>query len=286
MASADTPRRSFWERLLTIDRRWIYVVLFLVVLAPFLLNWKPPVGPPNRWTEKLYQEIDSLPPGSVVMISVDYQPSGKPELQPMIVALARHALSRDLRLIMVSVVFPQGPSLAQEALELAAADTGAVDGVDYVNLGWRPQPTAVMLGMGEDIKEVFETDLAGRPTNSLEVMRGVDSYDDVGVLVTVSGTGIVGSWIVLVQQKFKVKLAAGVTSVSATDYYQYLRTEQLIGMINGLKGAAEYEYLAGYPDRAALGLPGVTAAHLLIVLLVILGNIGYFAMRGGVGRRR
>jgi hypothetical protein len=63
------------------------------------------------------------------------------------------------------------------------------------------------------------------------------------------------------------------------DLYPYLRTHQLVGLLNGIAGAAEYEKLLNAPGQGMLAMPAVTAVHLLIVLLVLVGNLAYFANR-------
>lgn len=267
-----------WERLLHIDRRIIYLVLFLVVLLPFLLGWQPPPGEINQWTRSLYDYIDSLPEGTPVMISFDYGPSVMPELHPMAIALSRHILKRNLRLIAMTLT-PQGVLLAEDALSQVGEELGKQEGTDYANLGFKPGGVAVILGMGESIKRTYPTDMQGNPTATLPVMQGVQNYDDVGLVITISGSSVPGAWIAYAHERYEVDVGAGVTSVSATDFYVYLRTRQLIGLLNGIKGAAEYEYLVEKPDQAALGMPGVSAVHLLMVLLVIIGNVAFFASR-------
>jgi hypothetical protein len=74
-------------------------------------------------------------------------------------------------------------------------------------------------------------------------------------------------------------VGAGVTSVVAVDLYPYLKTKQLVGLINGIGGASEYERLLEAPGQAVLAIPSVTAVHVLMVVLVIIGNIAYFATR-------
>lgn len=50
------------------------------------------------------------------------------------------------------------------------------------------------------------------------------------------------------------------------------------GLLGGLKGAAEYEKLINEPATATRGMVAQTGAHLLIVILIVLGNIAYFAI--------
>ena len=75
------------------------------------------------------------------------------------------------------------------------------------------------------------------------------------------------------------EMAAGVTAVMATDLYPYWKSDQLVGVINGMKGAAEYEHLVGVTGWGILGMSSQSIAHLLIILFIIMGNIGYLAGR-------
>ena len=66
----------------------------------------------------------------------------------------------------------------------------------------------------------------------------------------------------------------------ASDAYPYLNAGQLEGLLGGLSGAAEYEKLIGVPGTATIGMDAQSIAHILIILLIALGNIAYFATRG------
>ncbi len=267
-----------WERLLHIDRRFIYLLVFAVVTVPLVAGWKSPPGYTNPWTQSLYDYIDALPEGSPVLVAFDFDPSVKPELQPMAVAITRHVMRKDLRLIAMTFM-PAGVLLSQSVLDQVAQEEGKEYGVDYVNLGWRPGIQAVLLGMGENLKRVYVSDVKGNPTSTLPVLRGVHDYRQIKLIVDITGTGLTGAWIAFAHQRFHAPVGAGVTSVVAMDLYPYLRTQQLVGLINGIAGAAEYEKLLDEPDQAMLAMPGVTAVHLLMVLLVLIGNIAYFASR-------
>ena len=69
----------------------------------------------------------------------------------------------------------------------------------------------------------------------------------------------------------------------ATDYFPYLQAGQVIGQMGGLRGAAEYEVLltengiTPSTDKAFRGMDVQSAAHILIILLIIMGNIAFFA---------
>jgi len=67
----------------------------------------------------------------------------------------------------------------------------------------------------------------------------------------------------------------------ATSFFPFLNSGQMVGMVAGLKGAAEYEKLIEIPGRAARGMDAQSIAHLVMIGFIVLGNIAYF-----MGRRR
>jgi hypothetical protein len=89
----------------------------------------------------------------------------------------------------------------------------------------------------------------------------------------------------------------GPTAVGAPKYYAYLNAGQLVGMVGGMKGAAEYEkLLAGrHPDlartyestrafTATKGMDAQTVNHAVIILFIIAGNLA--AARVGAVQRK
>lgn len=270
-----------WEKLLYFDRRIIFLLIGAAVLIPFLIQWTLPHGKITDTTQDLFDAIEQLPAGTPVMISFDYGPSSMPEVEPMATALAYHILSRDLRLV-AATLFITGPPMADRAIVPVAKELGKQYGTDWVNLGYKPGGAFLLTQMGENIKQAHPTDARGNSTADLPVMAGVGNYDDIGLVVDLASGAAPTAWIVYAHDPYQVKVAAGVTAVEAVDYYKFLQTGQLIGLLNGLKGAAEYEFLVGREGFGKLGMASQSVAHLLIILLVIIGNIGYFT----IGRYR
>lgn len=76
-----------------IDRRIIYV-LMIAVIALALIK---PVGlaiVPSEETTRAHEFIESLPPGSVVYLGMDFSAGGIPELMPAIQSLIRQGQKR------------------------------------------------------------------------------------------------------------------------------------------------------------------------------------------------
>ncbi|MFP4249938.1 MAG: hypothetical protein ACLFU7_09790 [Armatimonadota bacterium] len=277
---------NVWERLLELDRRWVFAGMALAVVLPIVTGYALPQGKPAPPTVAVYDYIEAIEPGEVVMVAFDYSPSSMPELHPQALAVVRHLMQRNIRVISVSLN-AQGTALGREVMATIGEEVGARDGVDYAHLGFKPGGSQVILGMGESIERVYPTTADGRPTATLPVMEGVETYDDIALLVDFAAGNIPFAWIAYAGERYDQQLVTGITAVMATDLYPYLQSDQLIGLINGLKGAAEYERLMDLDPVEAPGMLGMSAqsiAHLLIIVLVIVGNIAYFA--AGRHRRR
>lgn len=124
------------DRLLNLDRRIVYVVVFVGVSLGLLVDFSLPVrATPN--VRAVYDGVESLREGSTVLISFDFGPSTVTELGPMSRALLHHCFRRKLRVIAVTLV-AEGLGITQSILEEIAAEHGAKYGDDFVFLGSRP----------------------------------------------------------------------------------------------------------------------------------------------------
>ncbi len=265
------------DKLLRIDRRVIFVLIALAVIIPTAtgLRMAPDITPR---TQTLYDYVQALKPGSVVVIVFDYSPGSSPELNPMGAALVRHALRQNLHVLGMTLD-PAGPVLADEILNKAGRELNKKPGVDYDNLGYAPGFDAVILQMGSNVAKAFGTDFAGRPYAELPITKGVRNYNDIAIVIDLASSATPSSWILQAHQRYGANVAAGVTAVMATDYYPYLQSKQLVGLLNGLKGAAEYERLAGYPGSGMQGMLAQSIAQFVIIVFVIFANVVYFISR-------
>jgi hypothetical protein len=267
----------FWERLASVDRRVLYLLLSLSVALPLILKPKTKVRV-SEPVRQAYETVDKLPAGSVMMISIDYDPSSAPEVQPMLIALLHHAFRNNVK-VMVSGQLPLGLPLAGIALTQVAPLENKVYGKDYVNLGYRPGYTALMVGIGREIRDYYNADYKGVPIDSFEFMRSVHTYRDIGLLVDLAHGATADAWVQFAGGRYNVPIIVGCTGVNAPNLYQYLHAGQIKGIIGGLQGAAEYETLIEKPGSATLGMPAQSWGHGLIILLLIIGNIGFLLSR-------
>lgn len=275
---------KFFDALQKIDRRIIYIVMGILVLFPLIrpLGLGVSSGPRAR---ALFEAVDAIPAGKTLLISVDFDPSSMPELYPMLAGLMRHAFAKDVKVLLCGL-WVTGAGLADKAVTEIPPEHDKKYGDDVVYLGWKAGIDAVILGMGENIKNVFPTDYYGHPLDSLKMMNDVIRLRDIPMAVAISaGTPGYTDWLLYAQSRYGLKLGAGLTAVSAADAYPYLQTGQLTGLLAGMKGGAEYEVLVQKNGYSKAYMPAVAAmdsqslAHVIIMFLVIIGNIAYFATR-------
>ncbi len=294
------------ERLLSIDRRVIFLLVGLAVVVPLLLRvtFATTITPPVKRVFDFVETTSEFEEGRAMLVSVDYDPSTTPELFPMTLAILRHAFSKDIR-VLVMTLHPAGSGLAEMAISQVADEYGKERGADYVFLGFKPGPAAVMLGLGEDIHTTFPTDYYGTPISDIPMMEKIHTYDDIALMVALAANSLPEGWISYAGARYGQRIAAGVTAVMASDFYPYLQTGQLIGLLGGLKGAAEYEKLLDESPAereldmgrkellgqeeyeslrrshqvARVAMVPQSIVHVLIIILIIAGNVGYFAAR-------
>ncbi len=269
---------NIFEKMSKIDRRVIYLILFIVAVVPFLFKIEIPMEPTSDVIEA-YNFINSLPESSVVIISADYDASSMPELQPMVEAIVRHLFSRNIRILLMSH-WPLGVPLGQNAVEKIAAEYGKKYGVDYVVLGYRPGLQAVIINMGRDIQKTFDNvDYKNRPLKDMPAIRGVRNYNDIGVIIGFEAGNVGDMWAQFANSRYGAKIILGSTAVVAPDLYPYKQAGQVIAVLGGLRAAADYEKLVNHEGTATYGMATQAFVHFLIIAFILLGNIGYFATR-------
>jgi len=275
---------EFFVRLSKIDRRYIFLLVAVSVIVPLLFPFHYPTRV-TRHTQAVFDIVDQIPPVSnPILISFEYGPSTMPECHPMAYAILRHAFSRRVRVIGITLS-ADATGLGEQALSDVAREYGREYGKDYVYLGYKPGVSAVMLSIGEDIKKTFPRDFYGQPTSGIPMLTEVHNYSQIPLVIPLTGSQTATSWLIYAGARYHARVADGVTAVMASELYAFLQTKQLSGLLAGLKGAAEYEHLvqqAGYTKnegKATRGMDALSTMHLVIITFIILGNIGFFLSR-------
>lgn len=140
-----------------------------------------------------------------------------------------------------------------------------------------------------------------QPLQTFPIMQGITSLNDVSLHIEITASASVMDWIQVIRPSTSPPLTLGYacTGVMVSEAYPYLDSGQLVGMLPGLKGAADYERLvdeleqqevaAGRRERpfdydapALLPLPPSArelmftqgTAHIVVIAFILIGNIG------------
>lgn len=313
-------KMSFFDKMQVLDRRYIYIVVALAIIIPLVIpfNSRTYVTAP---TENVYKKIDSFAgrKDRAILMCFSHDASTMAELFPMEVSILRHCFERKVQVFTICFI-PAAKPLMDYAIQTAKEEYNVQSGIDYCNFGYKPYGLflPILLGMGDDIAEAVDTDDEGRKISNLEIMKEIKNYNEMNLVVDFAASAAVYAWITYARARFGANVAAGITAVMAADNYPYLQTGQLIGMLAGLKGAAEYEKLVDVfathkeldsngvlqpasrefskeiikeswiklsdiknrqHKKARIGMNAQTVAHIMIIVFIILGNIGYFSSR-------
>ncbi len=279
-----------------VDRRLIFLFIFLSAAAPviFPITFEEKISPT---VQGVFDAVEALPPGSHVMISYDFDPAMAPETQPMGNAFTRHCLARGLKVIFISL-WGTGPSMLQQTIDgiVRTEFPEKKEDTDWVNLGYKAGNEGVLNVIVTNLKKMYPTDVNSHPLDSIPCLKGIKSCKDVDLILAVGG-GQPGpkEWVLYVGDPGNVRIGSGLAAVVTPQSYPYY-PKQMIGLVGGIKGAAEYEFelCRRYPKFGASTLPSMraallamgpqTIAHVVIMIFIIFGNIAYLKSRKGAKR--
>ena len=268
-----------------VDRRIIYIAIAVAVAAP--LVW--PIGLPldvNANTEAMFKLIENLKPGDKVLFPIDFLSASADTALPQGEALARHLMRRPGIKIVAMSFNDQGHLFADRILA-AAQSKDKQYGIDYINLGFIAGGEGSLAGFLSNIRSVVKADYTGKPVDSFPIMQGINSVNDFQLVIGTIMSVQVGetAWIRQMGAQ-KVPFAFGTASASYTSWIPFVQSGQIKALLDGLRGAAEYEKLIDFPGRATKAMDAQSVGHLLIILLIVLGNIGYVVEKSNGKKQR
>jgi hypothetical protein len=268
-----------WKALAAVDRRVIFVILIAGILLPMVFPLKMPIAVTPE-VQSVYDRIEALKAGDTVMMTMEYDPSTLAEMQPMSFNMLRHLFRRGVKVVAVCL-FNTGTSQVEQDLKKIADEAGKKYGEDYVFLGYKPYPAIVITALGQDFRNPFPSDYYGTRLDEIPVMKGIKNFSSVKLVLSVNATSGVDFWLQYGQSRYRFPLAMGMTAVMASDYYTYVQSGQLVGLIGGLKGAAEYETLMHDDNGNATRIMNIqSVVHCIVVAFIVIGNVA-FLMSGG-----
>ena len=277
---------SIYEKLQDIPR-WLIFLLVIIAMAYPILN---PIGLPivtGQPSRDAYKAIDETEDGTFVVFHIRYGAGGKPTLQPAAIAVTHHLFQKDVRII----YFVDGPVDLANTYEIFdkidPAKYGKIYGEDYVVLsltGPFLTQAAVVLG---NLIETVPKDSEGNMLVDLPMFDGYTETENIGLVFQLTTSGDVSEgWVYQAFDRYNLRLVGGWLSMMTSSMIPYYQAGQILGFIDGSKGAADYEVIAGRPGDAVMITDILSLTQVIYLTLIVIGNIGYFGakrLRGGAG---
>jgi hypothetical protein len=276
--------KGILDKIENLDVRIIYILVIICIAIPIAY----PLGLPievSGSTLSAHNFIEQLPEGSVVLVGFETGAAGWPELGPQLNAYTQHLFDRNMKILIVSGNV-DGAMLAEMYTIPKIVETGKVYGEDWVNLGYIAGGESGIAAFASQITSVTPRDYFGTPLESIEMMKNIKSAADFKLAIVCSwGTPGEAEYLRQYTTKFGVPLIVGAQVVSVPGLVPYYQSGQVVGYTAGLRGAGEYEILIGRPGYAVSSLDAASSYHLIVFVLIMIGNIAMVAKRLGTPKK-
>ncbi len=270
---------TLWDKLNAMDRKWVYLFFLIVTVVPTL----SPVILPVKITPyhgSVYDFVEEqLQAGDIVVMAVEYAASSGPTLHPPFEAITKHLLRKDIRAVFVSSYKPEGLPFVARLVDMYK-EAGKEYGIDMINLGYTPGEEQAITSLAESFSKTVARDFHGTPLQDLPLANEISSAKEAKAIFQSceGGLGPLG-WVRQVHIPYKTPVASIVSPVMHPSALPYYQAGQLIGAGCGMQFAAEYEVLLEDPGAGLAAMGAQTFAHIYFVVLIVLGNIGWFMIR-------
>lgn len=269
--------KSIWRKMADVDRRVLYWVIFLVLVVPYL----SPLGLPitvQETTKALYNKIDAMGPNNIALFSIAGGVSAWAEIQPSMVAVMRHLVTRQIKVVIWGFFTDQDLTVDMIKSQVPELTTKYKYGTDWVYMGYLAGAETAVVQLASDVHAVFKADKYGTPIDQLPLMQRVNSAKDIDIVLTVD----TGSYILYYIRHWSVAKGTPVAEIGIamqTEYLPYYPNSGLMAILIGVRGGAEYEKLIGRLGDGTVTMDAINVSHLTFIIAIVLANVGYVMTR-------
>ena len=275
---------NIFKAMATIDRRWIYLLVWILVLGPVLR----PIGMPiavTPGTREFYNWLNKLGPDDIVLSVWETGFSAYNELKGGIIAAHRMIIEKGAKMCVVFST-TEGRAIFQMVFGdpernipgILTPDLEAHDykyWEDYIVLGYVFVNDAAVISMGNDFQGYIHNDWEGRPIKGSFLDR-IKTAGDFSLIVDFSPGMQTVTLISNYAMPYGTPMIAGAIGVCIPLWSPYLDTGYLKAILATTRGGAELEYLTGHPGPGLQAMDAFTLVHYMLIAFIIIGNIGYF----------
>jgi len=190
-------------------------------------------------------------------------------------------MQRRAKIVAISTL-ETGPQIAQRVLENAAHAAGNYTyGTNYLNLGFVPGQEAGLAQLATAGFVLTTRDYFKNQTlDKYPDFASIRNWRNVALVIELAGTAEpLQKWMEQVQPRAGVKIAAGVSAAVEPRARAYRDAKQLVAMLSGLLGAAQYEALSNQRGLAVISVGAQSTAQLVLIGVIIVGNLTYWLSR-------
>lgn len=272
------------------SRRLIYLIMIVAVAAPILFGISQR---PSRLVsaERMYDVIENVKaqPGEVAMVWLDFGPNTIAENEPQAMVMIEHLFRRRIPVILLSQYqqserfLSRVPQAVARQLEAEMPGQTWRYGEAWINVGYKPGAAIFMQSLvnASNVSDFLGRDVNGMPISQYPPFASIGGIERVKVVGEVTGlVGVFDTIIQFFQKKgYRPTIVHGCTSITIPEAYIFLDSGQLNGLLEGIAGAAWYSEVlkSAHPSsdnsRLLVTNTALSAAHLVIIGLIIVGNI-------------
>jgi len=270
-------KRSILQMMATYDKRWAYLLLFILVLLPMLR----PIGMPisvSQLTREYLGQLQTLEEGDIVLDSWSTEYSGYMELKPGMIATHKYFIKNGIKLF-ICLGHPEGLALVdalfEDELKGYMKNYDYTYGEDYIILGFALPNQAATLAMATDFQGSVKVDWKGDSIKGTFLDR-IETGADIDMIVDfTTGAGNPGliNHIVLT---FETPMVQNQIGVSLPGSFMNLDAGLITGLLASTKGGSELELLMSEPGPGLIAMDAFTLGHYLLIIFIVIGNIGYY----------
>ena len=277
---------NFFERISKVDSRVIFTLLWVIMCIFLIFPMGIPLVP-SAHTMRAYTWIrENIREGDIISLSFDYDFGNMPENFTGQLAIMRMAMEVNARVV-TTAMWASGGLVAERAIEALAEEwPDKVYGVDFIHLGFKPGAATFISNLMDDVfMASAHVDAFNQPLDQFPIMQDFRRLTDAA-LVNTGGSGSPGAhqWVEIYAVPSGRPYIGSIESVSIPGHVQNVAAGVMTAMIPGMRGSAEMEQLTGAVSMSSAAMDAQAAVHMLVIILIVLGNLNFFLLRNKVSR--
>lgn len=260
-------------------------IFFILIVGSMLYITANPLGLPipiSEYTKSAYNVISNIKSGEIVLIDCGWSPGDAAMFEPAYIAVFKTIASKGGRIVMMSTN-ADGTQMFIRARDKIKPETfNYIYGKDYVHYGYLPGYDSAYSAILLDFSKVVSVDVYNTPISQIAMTKDIvgPTYEKIALVISISSDmQDIEGWL-RQASKYHIPYIPAIYEMTLPQVVTYYPTN-VVGIINGGTGAAEYEVLSKFPGTAAVLSDYQTVANSIILIFLVLGTIGFALDRSG-----